>query len=93
LIRTSPIVSAAGAVGNYLPSNITDIWEPQRHFSFAKLPPGSKDRTNICNFNPGDRPSLSVITSDGSFYLYSIPEEGGECVLLRTESIMEPEEE
>jgi autophagy-related protein 18 len=80
-------------VGSYLPSNITDIWEPLRDFAFAKLPQGGKDRITICHFNPGDRPSLSVVTSEGLFYLYSIPEEGGECNLLRTDSIMEPEEE
>ncbi len=91
--RTSPLVSAAGAVGSYLPSNLTDIWEPLRHFAFAKLPSSStKDRINICAFNHGDRPSLSVVTSDGSFYLYSIQEEGGECVLLRQDSILTEEE-
>jgi WD40 repeat protein len=90
---TSPLVSAAGTVGSFLPTNITDIWEPQRHFAFAKIPTTSvKDRINICAFNPGDRPTLCVLTSDGSFYLYSITDEGGECVLLRTDSVMDEEE-
>lgn len=103
--RTSPIVSAAGAVGSYLPSNITDIWEPQRHFAFAKIPAqisvfggnGSnsscKDRINICSFSPGDQPLVAVLTSEGSFYLYSIPDEGGECILIKTDSVMNDNED
>ena len=112
-----PLVSAAGAVGSYLPSNITDIWEPQRHFAFAKIPSSSqantilnqnttssissatsssikdKDRITICSFGAGERPLLSVLTSDGSFYTFSISSEGGECSLIKTDSILTEEEE
>ena len=116
------MVSAAGAVGSYLPSNITDIWEPQRHFAYCKIPPQQSsaatsglttntssgiiasaggsltgvakgERINICSFSPGDRALVSVLTSEGTFYLYSIGEEGGECSLLKTDSIMNDNED
>ncbi|KAJ2996624.1 autophagy protein [Globomyces sp. JEL0801] len=92
----SPVVpqrpSAAGAVGSILPSNITDIWEPQRHYAFAKIPTVSKDYANICGFNSGDHPTINVITADGYVYLYSIGGDG-ECSLLRQESIMDNDED
>ncbi|KAJ3322591.1 autophagy protein [Boothiomyces sp. JEL0866] len=82
--------SATTAIQNYLPTNITDIWEPTRHFAFAKLP--TKDKINICSLTSQEVPTLSVVTSDGSFYTYTIFSEGGECTLQRQESIMDPEE-
>ncbi|KAI8899461.1 WD40-repeat-containing domain protein [Globomyces pollinis-pini] len=88
----SPLASAAGAVGSILPSNITDIWEPQRHYAFAKIPTVSKDYANICGFNSGDHPTINVITADGYVYLYSIGGDG-ECSLLRQESIMDNDED
>lgn len=30
--------SFAGSVGGYLPSTLTEIWDPQRDFAFLKLP-------------------------------------------------------
>ena len=86
-------MSAANQVGNLLPSKVTDIWEPMRNFAFAKLPSGSKDRVHICSFTPMEPPLLAVVTSDGDFMLYNVADEGGECSLLRQESIIGPEED
>jgi hypothetical protein len=51
------------------------------------------ERITICSFSPGDRPLVSVLTSEGMFYLYSIGEEGGECILLKTDSVMNDTED
>ncbi|KAJ3214695.1 autophagy protein [Dinochytrium kinnereticum] len=45
----SPLASATAAVGSYLlPDMITEMWEPQRDFAFAKLPAALKGTQNIC---------------------------------------------
>ncbi|KAJ3205567.1 autophagy protein [Entophlyctis luteolus] len=44
----SPIASATSAVSSFLPNTITEIWEPQRDFAFAKLPQQSKGFQNMC---------------------------------------------
>jgi hypothetical protein len=70
------------------------MWEPARHYAFAKIPNHAKDKSlTICNFVPGEKTMLCVISSDGSFYTFNVGDEGGECMLKREESIMDPEEE
>ena len=68
-----------------------------RHFAFAKLPNisssnSSKDRSHICSFTPSETPLLVVVTSEGDFLLYNVNIEGGECGLVKQESILGPEE-
>ena len=87
------MVSAANQVGNLLPSKVTDIWEPMRNHSFAKLPQGTKERVHICSFTPMEPPLLAVVTSDGEFLLYNVSDTGGECSLLRQETVLGPEED
>lgn len=36
----------AGAVGTYLPTAVTEMWEPQRDFAFVKLPNGTGGRSS-----------------------------------------------
>ncbi|KAH6576895.1 hypothetical protein BASA62_001144 [Batrachochytrium salamandrivorans] len=90
-----PLVSAAGAVGFYfMPDMITDIWEPTRDFAFAKLPTTSKSVQNLCSLSSSSgMPQLSVVTANGSFYVFTILEQGGECTLVKQHSIMDSDEE
>ena len=85
------MASAAGAVGNFLPEMITEIWEPTRDFAFAKLPLMSKGVQNLCALSPQ---YLMVITADGYFYQYQIDtKQGGECSMLSQYALIENEDE
>jgi hypothetical protein len=54
LNRRNPVASATAAVGSYfIPDAITEIWEPQRDFAFAKLAPGSKGFHSLCAIGGG----------------------------------------
>ena len=91
--------SFAGSVSGYLPSTITEMWEPQRDFAFLKLPV-SGVRTIVAmsrsvlslglvverwSRSCSTIPQIMVVTSEGSFHVYSIDlEAGGECVLQKT---------
>ncbi|KAJ3197844.1 autophagy protein [Entophlyctis luteolus] len=44
----SPLASATSAVSSFLPNTITEIWEPQRDFAYAKLPQQTKGFQNMC---------------------------------------------
>lgn len=85
--------NAVGTVNGFLPSNITNIWEPTRHFAFAKIPMKTKEKgLHISSFVPGGN-LLCVVSSIGSLYLFKVDDQGGECVLKKEESIMDPEED
>ncbi|KAH8917518.1 putative phosphoinositide binding protein [Atractiella rhizophila] len=77
----------AGSVGGYLPNTLTEIWEPQRDFAFLKLPSsGVRSVVAISNTTP----QIMVVTSEGVFYSFNIDlENGGECVLQKSYSLME----
>jgi autophagy-related protein 18 len=70
-----------GAVGGYLPSAVTEMWEPARHFASVKLPEsGIKSVVALSSTSP----RVMVVTSEGLFYMYNIDmENGGECVLMK----------
>ncbi|KAI8813501.1 WD40-repeat-containing domain protein [Cladochytrium replicatum] len=80
----SPLASATAAVGSYLlPDAITEMWDPQRDFAFAKLPTSSKGLPSLVALS-GSSPQLMVVTGDGYFYSYNVDlENGGECILLK----------
>ncbi|KAJ3098160.1 autophagy protein [Phlyctochytrium bullatum] len=60
----SPIASATAAVGSYLlPDMITEMWEPQRDFAYAKLPPALKGVQTICALGGGVLGSSAAISS------------------------------
>jgi len=73
--------SVVGAVGNYFPNAVTEMWEPQRDFAFLRLPSaGTRSVVAMSNSSP----QVMVVTSDGFFYLYNVDmEKGGECVLTK----------
>lgn len=71
----------AGAAGGYLPSAVTEMWEPSRDFAFVRLPSaGVRSVVALSSASP----QIMVVTSDGYFYVYNVDmEKGGECVLLK----------
>ncbi|KAK4514134.1 uncharacterized protein ATC70_006143 [Mucor velutinosus] len=78
----------AGSVGSYLPDVLTEIWEPTRDFASLKLPSaGVRSLVALSSTTP----QVMVVTSEGFFYQYNIDlESGGECVLLKQYSLLEP---
>ncbi|CAG8622023.1 5293_t:CDS:2 [Cetraspora pellucida] len=83
--------TVAGSVGNYLPDALTEMWEPTRDFAYLKLPSsGVQSVVALSNTTP----QVMVVTSEGYFYQYNIDlENGGECVLLKQYSLLEPNED
>ncbi|CDS12351.1 hypothetical protein LRAMOSA04546 [Lichtheimia ramosa] len=75
------------SVGSYLPGMITEMWEPARDFAFLKLPSaGVRSLVALSSTTP----QVLVVTSEGYFYQYNIDlENGGECVLLKQNSLLE----
>ncbi|KAK9460856.1 WD40-repeat-containing domain protein [Lipomyces oligophaga] len=79
--------SMAGRVGGYLPTAVTEMWEPQRDFAYIKLP--HRGLKSVVAISP-TAPHVLVVTSDGDFYLYSIDmERGGECIMLKQYSLLD----
>ena len=70
---------------------ISEIWEPQRNFAFLKLPAAGVQ--NLCALS-STSPHVYVVTAEGFFYQYKLnADEGGECVLLKQYSILDPAEQ
>lgn len=88
--RTSQTVgkSFAATVGGYLPSAMTEIWEPARDFAWVKVQRSSNSassgpmRTVVALSNNG--PQVMVVTSEGNYSIYNIDlEKGGEGTLYK----------
>lgn len=62
-----------------LPKNISSILEPQRDFAFLRIPNQQKTK-NVIGFSGKN---VLVGSSDGSLYVYTIPDRGGECILVK----------
>jgi len=72
-----------------IPDTINTIFEPQRDFAFAKIPMQSKGTKNICAI--GKNSQVMVAVEDGKFYQFSLDtEQGGECVLTKEYSFIDP---
>ncbi|KAJ3024618.1 UNVERIFIED_CONTAM: autophagy protein [Siphonaria sp. JEL0065] len=54
----SPLASATSAVSSFLPNAVTEMWEPQRDFAFAKIPQTAKGFHNICAIIGGAGPAM-----------------------------------
>jgi autophagy-related protein 18 len=80
-VSTSLVTRAAG----YLPSSVTEMWEPQRDFAWARIPKGRSGvavRTVVAMASHG--PNVMVASNEGDFYVYSIDlEKGGEGTLVK----------
>jgi len=87
--RTSQSVglSIAQRAGEYLPSSVTEMFEPARDFAWVKVPRQSKAAINNWPVRSVvamsvNHPQLMVVTSEGQFYVFNIDlENGGEGVL------------
>ncbi|KAI9303007.1 hypothetical protein BJ944DRAFT_109516 [Cunninghamella echinulata] len=81
----------AGSVGSYLPEMLTEMWEPARDFASLKLPSvGVRSLVAVSS----TMPQVMVVTSEGYFYQYNIDlENGGECVLLKQNSLLDSSDE
>lgn len=80
-VSTSLVTRAAG----YLPNSLTEMWEPQRDFAWARIPRGANGqpvRSVVAMAN--NVPHVMVATNEGDFYVYSVDlEKGGEGTLIR----------
>lgn len=80
-VSTSLVSRAAG----YLPTSVTEIWEPQRDFAWVRVPrnaSGMPVRSVVAMAN--HVPHVMVATSEGDFYVYSVDlEKGGEGTLVK----------
>ncbi|KAF1964581.1 WD40 repeat-like protein [Bimuria novae-zelandiae CBS 107.79] len=97
--RTSQTVgkSVFATVGGYLPSAVSEMWEPQRDFAWVKIPRStSSSSTGLVKSvvaMRNDGPQIMVVTSDGTYYIFNIDlEKGGEGTLFKRYNIIEPNE-
>jgi autophagy-related protein 18 len=85
--------SLGRVVGGYLPTAVTEMWEPKmRDFAFIKLPaaPGTK---SVVALNNTSQYAL-IVTSEGYFYQYAVDlEKGGECELIKQYSLLDNSDE
>lgn len=78
-VSTSLVSRAAG----YLPTSVTEIWEPQRDFAWVKVPRGAEAVKSVVAMG-NQAPSVMVATSEGGFFVFSVDlERGGEGTLVR----------
>ncbi|KAI8644216.1 WD40-repeat-containing domain protein [Parasitella parasitica] len=86
--RRSSLQNIGRSMGSFLPDRLTDMWEPSRHFASLKLPNvGVRSLVALSSTTP----QVLVVTAEGYFYQYNIDlENGGECVLLKRNSLHEP---
>lgn len=81
----------ASSVGGYLPTAVTEMWEPSRDFAFVKIPKSNGAATSAAGrpvksvvAMSSTRPQIMVVTSEGSFYVFGVDmEKGGEGVLMK----------
>ncbi|XP_064606548.1 WD repeat domain phosphoinositide-interacting protein 2-like [Liolophura sinensis] len=68
---------------NYLPAQVTEMFNQGRSFAAARLP--SSGLRNVCALATIQKlPRLLVASQDSYLYIYNIdPNEGGDCMLLR----------
>lgn len=80
-VSTSFVSRAAG----YLPSAVTEIWEPARDFAWVKVPKARNGNPvkSVVAMAQG-APQVMVATSEGDFLVYNIDlDKGGEGTLVR----------
>jgi autophagy-related protein 18 len=78
-----------GRAAGYLPSSVTEIWEPQRDFAWVRVPrsatAGGGSQPARCVVAMAHHvPHVMVATGEGEFLVYSVDlEKGGEGVLVK----------
>ncbi|GAB5360397.1 hypothetical protein AAMO2058_000624400 [Amorphochlora amoebiformis] len=84
-----PQKASSSTLAKYLPNLLSDIVEPGRHFAYVTLKESSY-RTVVA-FGDGE---LLVLSEQGYFCRYTIPNQGGECKLDMESPLKEkPDEE
>ena len=77
------------SVGGYLPTAVTEMWEPARDFAYIKIPKTSSTLTSAGPLKSvvamsSSSPQVMVVTNEGIFYVFSIDmEKGGEGILVK----------
>ncbi|XP_019794236.1 WD repeat domain phosphoinositide-interacting protein 1 isoform X1 [Tursiops truncatus] len=76
------------AATNYLPTQVSDMMNQDRAFATGRL--GFSGHRNICTLSTIQKlPRLLVASSSGHLYIYSLdPQDGGDCVLIKTHSLL-----
>ncbi|XP_064126911.1 WD repeat domain phosphoinositide-interacting protein 1 isoform X2 [Loxodonta africana] len=76
------------AASNYLPAQVSDMMNQDRAFATGRL--HFSGQRNICTLSTIQKlPRLLVASSDGHLYIYNLdPQDGGECVLIKTHSLL-----
>ncbi|XP_032312900.1 WD repeat domain phosphoinositide-interacting protein 1 isoform X1 [Camelus ferus] len=76
------------AASNYLPAQVSDMMNQDRAFATGRL--SFSGQRNICTLSTIQKlPRLLVASSDGHLYIYNLdPQDGGECVLIKTHSLL-----
>ncbi|XP_060251868.1 WD repeat domain phosphoinositide-interacting protein 1 isoform X2 [Ovis aries] len=74
------------AASNYLPTQVSDMMNQDRAFATGRL--GFSGHRNICALATIQKlPRLLVVSSSGHLYVYNLdPQDGGDCVLIKTHS-------
>ncbi|XP_041491588.1 WD repeat domain phosphoinositide-interacting protein 1 isoform X2 [Microtus oregoni] len=76
------------AATNYLPAQVSDMMNQDRAFATGRL--NFSGQKNICTLSTIQKlPRLLVASTDGHLYIYNVdPQDGGECVLIKTHSLL-----
>uniref|UniRef100_I3M1Q5 WD repeat domain, phosphoinositide interacting 1 n=1 Tax=Ictidomys tridecemlineatus TaxID=43179 RepID=I3M1Q5_ICTTR len=76
------------AATNYLPAQVSDMMNQDRAFATGRL--NFSGQRNICTLSTIQKlPRLLVASSSGHLYIYNLdPQDGGECVLIKTHSLL-----
>ncbi|ERE69080.1 WD repeat domain phosphoinositide-interacting protein 1 [Cricetulus griseus] len=76
------------AATNYLPAQVSGMMNQDRAFATGRL--NFSGQKNICTLSTIQKlPRLLVASSDGHLYIYNLdPQDGGECVLIKTHSLL-----
>lgn len=92
--RTSQNVSLGlvSRAAGYLPTAVTEIWEPSRDFAWVKIPRSKSGQPlkSVVAMASGS-PQVMVATNEGDFLVYMVDlEKGGEGQLVRQYSLVAP---
>jgi autophagy-related protein 18 len=80
-VSTGLVTRAAG----YLPTSVTEMWEPQRDFAWIRIPRGMNGQpVRSVVAMAYNSPHVMVATNEGDFYVYTIDlQNGGEGTLVK----------
>lgn len=83
--RRLQLSSVAGALGEMLPTSLTEAFEPERAFAYFKVPSPAPAVAAIS----ATLPIVLAAAADGCFYTYAIDlERGGECKFIRRSTLL-----